>query len=34
MNLFCRRLGLADDERLLEVMENAILGGAAFPHEH
>lgn len=34
MHLYCRRLGRADDERLVKVMENAILGGAAFPHEH
>ena len=34
MYLFCGRLRLGDDERLVKVMENAILGGAAFPHEH
>lgn len=34
MHLFCRRLGRTDDERLVKVMENTILGGAAFPHEH
>lgn len=34
MHLFCGRLNPADDKRLVEVMENAVFGGAAFPHEH
>src|SRR6476620_8690659 len=34
MHLFCGRLDRADDKRLVEVMENAVFGGAAFPHEH
>ena len=34
MHLFCGRLSRADGKWLLEVMENAVFGGAAFPHKH